>query len=268
MHDCKAKDMVEITSLQNPLVKRIRFLKKRKHRLREGCFWAEGIRNALQALELGWDIEALVWAPDMLRSDPALQAVQRASVRKVTVSRYVFEGMAVGENPQGLGALVRLREQRLADLDAGSETLLVVLEEPRNRGNVGTVVRTVDCAGGDGVVLLGRSVDAYDPESVRASMGSLFAMPVVACPGVSDFVAWAGDRGLRLVGTSARATQSYREVSYRRPLALLFGNERKGLSGMLRAAADEVVRIPVLGRATSLNLASAVAVMAYQAVEG
>ena len=268
MHDCKAKDMVKITSLQNPLVKRIRFLKKRKHRLREGCFWAEGIRNALQALELGWDIEALVWAPDMLRSDPALQAVQRTSVKKVAVSRYVFEGMAVGENPQGLGALVRLREQRLADLDVGSETLLVVLEEPRNRGNVGTVVRTVDCAGGDGVVLLGRSVDAYDPESVRASMGSLFAMPVVACPGISEFVAWAGDRGLRLVGTSARATQSYREVSCRRPLALLFGNERKGLSGMLRAAADEVVRIPVLGRATSLNLASAVAVMAYRAVEG
>ena len=122
-------------------------------------------------------------------------------------------------------------------------------------------------AGGSGVILMGRSVDPYDPESVRASMGSLFALPVVTCAGVSDFVAWAKGQGLRLVGTSARAEQTYQEVSYRRPLALVFGNERKGLSESLWAAVDEVVRIPVLGRATSLNLASAVAVMAYQAVE-
>ena len=148
MHDCKAKDHGRDHKPPESIDQAHPFSQETKHRLREGCFWAEGIRNALQALELGWDIEALVWAPDMLRSDPALQAVQRTSVKKVAVSRYVFEGMAVGENPQGLGALVRLREQRLANLSVGSETLLVVLEEPRNRGNVGTVVRTVDCARG------------------------------------------------------------------------------------------------------------------------
>jgi TrmH family RNA methyltransferase len=260
--------MGEITSLQNPLVKRIRALRKPKHRRRERCFWAEGIRNALQALELGWEVEALVWAPEMLRSGPALQAVECSPVKTVAVSKYVFEGMAVGENPQGLGALVRIPERRLEDLAVGSGSLLAVLEESRNRGNVGTVVRTMDCAGGSGVILLGKSVDPYDPESIRASMGSLFALPVVICPVLSDFVAWAGERNLRLIGTSAHAKRSYREVSYQRPLALMFGNERKGLSEALQEAADDVIRIPVLGRATSLNLASAVAVVAYQAVEG
>jgi TrmH family RNA methyltransferase len=260
--------MVEITSLRNPLIKRIRSLGHKKYRQKEQCFWAEGIRIVWEALELGWDIETLVWAPELLRSDPTRQMVADARVRKVTVSERVFQRLSERENPQGLGALIHIPERSLADLAVGSEAFLVILEEPQDPGNVGTIVRTVDGAGGTGVILLGNSADPYDPQSVRASMGSLFAVPVVADVGISDFVAWAKERGLWLVGTSARAERCYWEAGYRRPLALLFGSEQKGLSKALWDAADEVVLIPMRGRATSLNLASAVAVMAFQAQSG
>jgi TrmH family RNA methyltransferase len=190
--------------------------------------------------------------------------VADAPVRKAAVSQQVFESLAERQNPQGLGALIRIPQRCLADLSVGPETFMVVLEEPQDPGNVGTIVRTVDCAGGAGIILLGNAADPYDPQSVRASMGSLFAVPVVAGIGASDFVVWANQNGLRMVGTSAHAETCYRDTSYQRPLALLFGSEQKGLSETLQAAAHDVVQIPMRGRATSLNLASAVAVTAYE----
>ena len=256
--------MAEITSPQNPLIRHIRSLRHRKYRRREGCFWAEGIRVVLEGLARDWQMEALVWAPDLLQSDRARQAVAHASVKRVAVSQRVFRGLSSRENPQGLGALVHIPERRLTDLEGGTKTFLVVLEAPQDPGNLGTTVRTVDCAGGNGVVLLGRAADPYDPKSVRASMGSLFSIPVVTGVSIPDFVAWSREEGLRLIGTSAGAKRCYRDASFRPPLALLFGNEQKGLSEALRGMTDEVVRIPVLGAASSLNLSSAVAVMAYQ----
>ena len=117
---------------------------------------------------------------------------------------------------------------------------------------------------GSAPVLIGQAVDPYDPEALRPSMGSIFSVPVFTCPTAPDFLAWAQERRVWLVGTSARTDLDFRQATYRRPLVLLFGNERAGLSAALQAAVDEFVRIPIGGRARSLNLGAAVAVMAYQ----
>lgn len=256
--------MTEITSLQNPLIKRIRSLKHRKYRQREGRFWAEGIRIVLEALELRWDVEALVWAPDLLTSHSAHQAIVRMPEKTVAVSGQVFRSLSSRDNPQGVGALVRIPERRLEDLSIGPETFLLVLEDAQDPGNVGTVVRTADCTGCHGVIMLGNCADPYAPQAVRASMGSLFSLPVVTGVATSDFLRWARAVNLRLVGTSARAAVGYREADYSRPLALLFGSEQRGMSEALCRAAHETVCIPIQGRASSLNLSSAVAVMAYR----
>ncbi len=257
--------MVDITSFSNPLIKRVRSLKHKKYRRREGCFWAEGIRSVLEALELGWDIETLVWAPDLLRSELARRVLDETSVRQVTVSEPVYRHLTVSELPQGLGAVIRLPQRNLADFAPTSDDFLVALEAPQDRGNVGAVVRTVECAGGRGVVLIGQAVDPYDPEALRASMGSIFSVPVLTCATVPDFLTWAQERRVWLIGTSARTDLDFRQATYRRPLVLLFGNERAGLSAELQAAVDEFAHIPIGGRASSLNLGAAVAVMAYQA---
>ena len=258
------RQSAEITSFQNPLVKMIRSLAYKKYRKREGLFWAEGVRNTLEAIDNGWDIDALVWAPDLLRSDLARERIGASTLRKVTVASRVFERIAASELPQGLGALVRLPERSLADIPVGADTFVVVLEEPQDRGNVGAVVRTVDAAGGQGIILVGQAVDPYDPEALRTSMGAIFSRPVVNCT-ADELLAWTRTHGLHLMGTSARASAEFRQVAYPRPLALVFGNERVGLSDTLQQAVDEMVSIPILGRANSLNLGASVAIMAYQA---
>lgn len=254
----------EITSFQNPLVKKIRSLAYKKYRKREGVFWAEGVRNTLEAIDNGWDIETIVYAPDMLRSDLARERIAASAFRKVTVDARVFARIAASELPQGLGAVVRLPERNLADIAVAADTFVVVLEEPQDRGNVGAVVRTVDAAGGHGVLLVGQAVDPYDPEALRTSMGAIFTVPVVNCT-AAELLAWTHANHLHLIGTSARASAEFRQVAYPRPLALVFGNERVGLSDALQAATDIMVNIPILGRANSLNLGASVAIMAYQA---
>ena len=256
--------MADITSFSNPLVKRIRSLKHKKYRRRENCFWAEGIRAVLEAIELNWDIEMLVWAPDLLRSDLARQMLDQTPLRRTTVYAPVYRHLTVSELPQGLGALIRPPQRDLAHFAPGADHFIVALEAPQDRGNVGAIVRTVDCAGGSAVVLIGPAVDPYDPEALRASMGSIFSVPVFTSPTPSAFLSWAQTHSLWLVGTSARAHLNFRQPTYHRPLALLFGNERAGLSPDLQSAVNEFVYIPINGRASSLNLGAAVAVMSYQ----
>ncbi len=259
-----ANHIAEITSFQNPLVKKIRSLAYKKYRKREGVFWAEGVRNTLEAIDNAWPIDMLVWAPELLRSDLARERIESSPLRKVTVDARVFERIAASELPQGLGAVVRLPDRGLADIPVGSDTFVVILEEPQDRGNVGAVVRTVDAAGGQGVILVGQAVDPYDPEALRTSMGAIFSVPIVNC-NAEQLLAWTGTNNLLLVGTSARSTTEFRQMEYRRPLGLVFGNERLGLSDTLQAAADIMVNIPILGRANSLNLGASVAIVAYQA---
>jgi len=256
--------MEEITSFQNPLVKRIRSLKYKKYRQREGLFWAEGIRNTLEAIDTGWDIEALVYAPDMLRSDLARQRIADSPQRKVAVAARVFEHIAMGELPQGLGALIKLPVRTLGEVAVARDSFYVVLEDPQDRGNVGAVVRSTNAAGGAGVILVGRAVDPYDPEALRTSMGAIFSTPVIPCAELAEFTSWASANELELLGTSARAEVDFRSERYARPLALVFGNERHGLSDAFKIHLNGVVGIPILGRASSLNLSASVAVMAYQ----
>jgi len=256
--------MDEVTSLRNPLVKRVRAVRLRKHRDQEGCFWAEGIRVALAALESGWEVEALVWSPELLSSATARDAIAQTRVRKVRTTAAVYRKLSSRENPQGLGALVRVRRTCIAELPVHPSTVVIALEEAHDPGNVGSVIRTADAAGAGGVVLLGNCADAFAPQAVRASMGSVFSVPVVGGVSVQRFSSWAGGEGVWLLGTSAGASVDYRQIGMRRPVALVFGSEQSGLSPELRGAMDEVVRIPLRGTATSLNLASAVAVMAFR----
>ena len=253
-----------ITSFANPLVKKIRSLAYKKYRKREGIFWAEGVRNTLEAIDNGWDIDALVYAPAILRSNLAHERIAASNLRKVAVTDRVFERIAQSELPQGLGAVVKLPKRSLADIPIAEDIFIVALEEPQDRGNVGAVVRTIDAAGGRGVILLGQAVDPYDPEALRTSMGAIFSVPVVNCT-TAEFLAWSNENKLHLLGTSARANTEFRQLDYPRPLAIVFGNERVGMSESLQQTVDTMANIPIIGRANSLNLGASVAIMAYQA---
>jgi TrmH family RNA methyltransferase len=211
-------------------------------------------------------LESIYYAPELLRSDFALGLVRGLSAKGLPcypVTREVFEYIADKENPQGILAVARPKPYDLDVLNPANFPWGVALVAPQDPGNVGTILRTIDAVGASGLILLDSSVDAYHPSAVRASMGALFWYPLVRSS-FDDFARWARERGYTVYGTSAHAAIDYQDVpAYQRPMILLLGSERQGLSAEQAAICDHLLRLPMSGRSTSLNLSVAAGVMLY-----
>ena len=258
---------MRIESTANPLVKRIRALEQRKGREEQGAFFVEGIQAAWQAVEAGAAIETLVVAPELLTSAPALAMVaqQRAAGTTVAeVSAALYERIATREHPSGLGAVIRIGRHGIETLRVASASLFVALHEVGNPGNLGTIIRTIDAVGGSGIVLIGDTTDPYHPSAVKASVGTLFRLPVVHAATIEDVLAWCAARHVGVVTTSARAAHNHWDVAYPAPSLVLFGNEGRGLPPEIVQRGDLSVRIPMHGGADSLNLSVAAGVLLYE----
>jgi len=255
-----------ITSKNNQRVKNIRKLRSRSERDRGGTFLVEGIRQVSEAIKSDAGIVELLVAPDLLRSEFALDLVsveEDRGTETLYLAPDVFQSISERDRPQGLAAVVRQRWTSLEDLAVKSGSLWVALESVADPGNLGTILRTADAVGADGVILLGQSTDPFDPAAVRASMGAVFTLTIARATG-AELIAWARKRHVRLAGTSPEAETDYQAVDYQSPLALLMGSERQGLSDELLRACDSLVRLPMAGRVDSLNLAVATGVVLYE----
>jgi TrmH family RNA methyltransferase len=257
----------KITSLANPLVKDIRALQLKKHRDETGLFIAEGQKLVRDAADSGWPIEMLAYSAALAgeASVGALAAETKASGGAVLeVSAQVLEKITRRENPQNVVGVFKQRFGSEASI--GREGVWVALDRVRDPGNLGTVVRTADAAGVKGIALVGAHCDPFGLEAVRATMGSIFNVPIVRTS-EDALIAQAKRHGARLVGTHlSAATVDFREADYSQPLILLMGNEQQGLTEKLSAACDELVRIPMQGKADSLNLAVSTGLMTYEAL--
>jgi TrmH family RNA methyltransferase len=251
--------------LSNPLVKKARTLHQKKARLESGLFLVEGIRPVGEAVEAGWEVDSILYAPELLVSNFGQDLVSRLASKVQPVSRQVMESLADKDNPQGILALVRQRStqlQRLEGLRSG-----VALVAPQDPGNVGTVLRTMDAVGADVLFLLDGGVELYHPTVVRSSMGTLFWKPVIQTS-FDEFINWArtfGPEGVQLIGTSAHhGDVDYQSLIPNIPWVLVMGNEQKGLSKEQTNLCDVTVSLPMKGRVSSLNLAVATGVLLYQ----
>jgi TrmH family RNA methyltransferase len=259
-----------ISSPGNPLLKRIRKLRMRKHRDAERALFVEGIAAVWQALDSGAEVEVVVAAPDLLTSEAArelLASCDARGTRVVTLTADAFASVAERDNPAGLGAVVATPERSLDDVATNSSSLVVALHEVGNPGNLGTIVRTADAAGAAAVIVAGTSADPWHPAAVKASMGTVFSTPVATAP-VGDVLTWARGRGLAVVATSARGAVDHWEAVWPEGCLLLFGSEATGLPPDLMHEADLAVRIPQAGAASSLNLAVAAGILIYEARRG
>jgi len=259
-----------ISSHANLLVKQIRSLRQKKGREETGLFLVEGIHPVGEAVEAGWSLDALVYAPDMLTSIFAHHLVDeqtRHGVRGIALTRDLFAAIAEKDNPQGILAIVQQRRVKLENVTPEHFAFGAAAVSPQDPGNVGTILRTLEAVGADGLFLLDGGVELYHPSVVRASMGSLFWKPVVQAS-FTEFVQWRCKNGYQLVGSSAHAETDYRRFQRgNTPTILLLGNEQKGLSPEQIAACDVVVSMPMKGRVSSLNLAVAAGVLLYQMME-
>jgi TrmH family RNA methyltransferase len=261
-----------ITSFRNPRVKFLRSLRQRKYRQREGCFLIEGIRIVEEALDCGAPVDALVYAPELLVSERAQALVERlAAEQRLALASDVFGSISDREQPQGIAAVVRIQELPLAAIPLSEDLLVLVAYQLSDPGNLGSIIRTADAVGASGVVVVEPSVDLYDPQTVRATMGSFFTLPLVRLNEGAALVPWyeqvrAAGLPLLVAATSAHGQQVHFDVNYCRPVALLIGSERDGLPPEVRASADVTVRLPMAGRATSLNVSAATAALVYEIV--
>ncbi len=257
----------EITSLTNPIVKDIRALAMKKFRDQQNAFMAEGLKLVIDALDLGWTIRTLVFA----KSQRGNQAVEKVAARAVAagalvleVSEKVLGAITRRDNPQMVLGVFEQRWTTLKQIRPADGDVWVALDRVRDPGNLGTILRTVDAAGASGVILVGETTDPFSVETVRATMGSIFAVPV-AKVGVEAFLAWRKTTGARFVGTHLKGSVDYRTVDYAKgPQVLVMGNEQQGLPAELADACDTLIRIPQAGRADSLNLAVATGVALYE----
>ena len=248
-----------ITSLSNLLVKQARSLCQKKTRIESGLFLVEGIHHVGEAVAAGWEIESVLYAPDLLTSEFARNLIARLSPQPV--SSQVMESLADKENPQGILAIVQQRHTRFSELQ--SPKIGVALVSPQDPGNVGTILRTMDAAGVEALFLLDGGVELYHPTVVRSSMGTMFWKPVVQAS-FGEFVDWTRAKGYQLIGTSAHGDVEYQTLELDPPWILVLGNEQKGLSPEQTTACDVTVSLPMRGRASSLNLAVAAGVLLYR----
>ncbi|MEU6735319.1 TrmH family RNA methyltransferase [Streptomyces physcomitrii] len=255
----------ELTSLRSPRVVAARRLAKRSFRGKERRFLAEGpqaVREALAHL-----VEVYVTPEAAERHADILDACRAAGIPVLTASGEVVAEMSDTVTPQGVVGLCRFLDTRFEEVLAARPRLVAVLAHVRDPGNAGTVLRCADAAGAEAVVLTDASVDLYNPKCVRASVGSLFHLPVAVGVPVERAVAGLREAGVRILAADGAGAEDLDAELDRGamggPTAWVFGNEAWGLPEETRALADAVVRVPIHGRAESLNLATAAAVCLY-----
>ncbi|AGB44249.1 RNA methyltransferase [Mesorhizobium sp. CO1-1-7] len=261
----------EVTSLANPLVKDIKALALKKFRDQQNAFMAEGLKLVIDALDLGWQIRTLVFA----KAGRGNAAVEKVAARTVAaggtvleVSEKVLVAITRRDNPQMVVGVFSQKFLALKDIRADNGDVWVALDRVRDPGNLGTVIRTVDAVGAKGVILVGDTTDPFSVETVRATMGSIFAIPVAKAT-TEAFLAWRGGFSGLVAGTHLKGAVDYRSVDFSRgPVLLMMGNEQQGLPESLAASCDRLLRIPQAGRADSLNLAVATGIMLFEIRRG
>lgn len=256
-----------ISSTANDTVKLLKSLDRKKERVETGLFLAEGARHAEEALANGW-VPAYAFASQAALERPQtrdlLLRMKSAGARVLTGTEKILVTLSRKDNPQAVISAFKQRETTLADLPTTGQRRFLALYEVRDPGNLGTVIRTADAAGCDGVILIGQTCDPFSVEAVRASMGSIFAVPF-ATAGFEEFSAWRTAAGVRMIAASMRGTRAHDKATYGERSVILMGNEQSGLPTEVEDQCDELVRIPMMGKADSLNLAIAASVMTYEA---
>lgn len=271
MADRSARPRHLEVSTANTAFQRIDVLRRnRNKRHRYGEFVVEGVRAINGALAGGWTVRSFAYPRDRQLSRWATDILDASTADShLAVAPDLFDQISEKEESSELLAMVATRPDSIDRIPRRAGMLVVVVDRPGSPGNLGTLIRSCDAFGADGVIVSGHGVDLYDPATIRASVGSFFAVPSIALPSHREVGEWvSGLRqsypGLTLVGTSARASSELRDFAWGTEVVLLVGNETTGLSHAYREMCDAVVRIPMRGTATSLNAAVATSIVLYE----
>lgn len=254
---------MEITSTQNPRIKNLVRLQDHKVRMEERKFLIENEREIAIAIESGVKIQELYICPEYFKGEPDfIESIE--SEERYEVSREVFDKISYREHPEGILAVAEYASRKLADISPAEDMLVVVLAGVEKPGNIGAVLRTCDAAGVDLLILADAKTDIYNPNVIRSSIGTVFSVPTVEATS-TEAIAWLQQKAIHIYSTTGGAAQEYTDCDYRPASALVIGAEDQGLDDTwLRAGQN--IKIPMLGKADSLNASVSAAIVVYEAV--
>jgi len=251
-----------LTSAQNPKIRQLIRLKERKERDATGQFLIEGYREVSRAIQGGVVLEALFIAPSLFLGSNEHLLIDQAQAPIFELPAHLFERISYRDRPDGLIAIGKQMRRTLSDL---SGSFFVVAEAIEKPGNLGTILRSADAVGIDGVIVCDRCTDIYNPNVVRASVGTLFTIPVIEAAG-AEALEWLSNHKIPIAAATPSAKLEYTQAPLSGPIAIAVGTEQLGLSRAWMEAADICVRIPMFGVADSLNVATATTLLLYEAI--
>lgn len=258
--------MIYITSLSNTAVKEAKLLKNRKYREEKQLFFIEGARFVEEAFEAEAQVEAVFVSEELKNIGSKLSSmIEKATCSKYSVTEKVFREISDTETPQGILAIVGMQKNDLSAAKNGNG-LFVVLDSVRDPGNMGTIIRTADAAGFSGAIACKGCVDVYNPKVLRSTMGSIFHMPVYSGFETTEAIKLLKANGITVYASHLKGNSSIYDVNLTANAAIVIGSEAEGISDETAGAADVLVKIPMPGKAESLNASVAAAVMIFESV--
>lgn len=259
-----------MVSIHNPRIKYVRRLANHRFRDKEKKFLVEGIRFVEEIINSAWPVEMLVYSKKItenLRAKNIFNTAAACNVSLIEVEEDVFSELAETSTPQGIIAVAAQRIRSLDDLEIDNEpALLVLVDGVQDPGNLGAIVRSADAAGAGGVILLKGTADIFNPKALRATMGSIFHLPVLQGAAADEVLPYLRHRGIKTVAGDPRGNRVLSDINLKVPCALVVGGEAEGIGTILKENVDELARIPMPGRAESLNVAISSGIMLYEAL--
>lgn len=260
--------MIRLTGNRNPIVKEVRSLKNKSARTEKNLYFIEGARFTSEALKENTDICYIVLSETFASADGSSELLEQ-----ITHGRFdcyllpdgLFESISDTQNPQGILAVLRQKKKQLIDNNI-ADGLLVILDAVKDPGNMGTIIRTADAAGCTGVIIPDGCVDIYNPKVLRATMGSVFHVPIYHCASTADAISFSREKGFLICASYLEGAVSIYQADLSGNIALIIGSEAEGISDETIRNADLLVKIPMAGRAESLNASAAAAVMLFEAM--
>lgn len=261
-----------LTSGQNPKIKQLLQLRERKERDQSGLFIIEGYRELLRANEAGWIVEQLFFCPELYLGEnetTLIDAIKKQKAFLYQCSEPLFRKISYRDRPDGLVAVAKQKHPTLKELEPAfnkkQPPLFIVAEAIEKPGNLGTILRSADAVGTTGLIVCDRCTDIYNPNVVRASVGTLFTVPTIDTTS-QDALAWLRKNSVKIVAATPHATDEFTQVDLAQPIAIAVGTEQLGLSPLWMEQADIQVKIPMRGIADSLNVAMATTLLLYEAL--
>lgn len=257
----------EITSIQNSQIKHLRSLEKNKYRKQEGKFVIEGIRMMEEALDADIGLDAIYYSQALLdttRGKALFERLQDRVLKIYLLSDHLMKQAGFTETPQGIIAIASQLRFSLDVLLKNENPFFLMLDQIQDPGNLGTLIRTADAAGISGVILTVGTADLYNLKTIRATMGSLFHLPIIVQQDALETIAVLQTEGIQVLAAALQTDSYFYEADFTRPTAVMIGNEGQGLSEEVLEAVDMKIKIPILGKAESLNAAAAGAILLYE----